>query len=172
MIACPTPTQAGPSDPACDDAGCTTNPMLEPETFEFGAEEPDLEAQAYYNGLLAVTDVRCKRQTFTATFKQLGWVTVIKYEGQFRVCYRPGQSIISWRDLHGDATETVVPWEWRGNDPGYPYGVQIDAKTLQLNYRGSAAVCIFWKGCGPTKHPWVRIVFYADNTLSKEWGVA
>ena len=61
---------------------------------------------------------------------------------------------------------------WRGNDPGYPYGVQIDAKTLQLNYRGSAAVCMFWKGCGPTKHPWVRIMFYADNTLNKEWGVA
>jgi hypothetical protein len=145
---------------------------LEPEAFEWGVEEPDVEAQAYYNGLLAVTDVRCKRQTFKAKFKQVGLVTVLTYEGQFRVCYRPGQSIVSWRDVHGDATSTVVPWEWRGNDPTYPYGVQLDATTVEFNYRGSAAVCIFWKGCGPTKHPWVKIRFHADNTLSKEWGVA
>jgi hypothetical protein len=25
--------------------------------------------------------------------------------------------------------------------------------------------------CGPTKHPWVRIIFYDNNTLTKDAGV-
>jgi len=122
--------------------------------------------------LSALTDVRCKRQTFKASFKQVGLVTVIRYEGEFRVCYRPEVEIVSWGSLQGDATYTLVPWEWRGNDPDYPYGTKTTTETIQLHYRGSAAVCLFSKGCGPTKHPWVRITFHADNTLSKVWGVA
>jgi hypothetical protein len=163
------PALPSPRDPACDDTGCTTNyPTLEPESFEFGPEEWELAP----GSLSALTDVRCKRQTFKASFKQVGLVTVIRYEGEFRVCYRPGVEIVSWSSLHGDATYTVVPWEWRGNDPDYPYGTKITTETIQFHYRGSAAVCLFSKGCGPTKHAWVRVTFHADNTLSKVWGVA
>lgn len=79
----------------------------------------------------ALTDVRCKLQRFTVNFKQANLFTAIKYEGMFRVCYRPGQSIVSWSDIHGDATYNLLPWEWRGNDSGYRYGVKVATDVVQ-----------------------------------------
>ena len=93
----------------------------------------------------------------------------MRYEGSFRVCYKHGQGIVSYSDVHGDMTWTRVPWEWRGNDTDYPHGVKY-SRHVVFDYRGSAAFCIIPYACGPTKHPWVRIVFYDNNTLTKDAG--
>ena len=120
----------------------------------------------------ALVGSRCKLQTFTQKFDQAGLLNVIKYEGMFRVCYVPGGGgILSFSDVRGDATYTLVPWEWKGNDPGYPHGVKLTAHSVLFHYRGGAQVCI-WKGCGPLRHPWVKIVFKDDNTMSVSAGVA
>ena len=95
----------------------------------------------------------------------------MRYEGSFRVCYRHGAGIVSYSDVHWDTTWTRVPWEWRGNDNGYPYAVKY-SRHVVFYYRGSAAFCVVPYACGPTKHPWVTIVFYDNNTLTKNAGVS
>jgi hypothetical protein len=62
------------------------------------------------------------------------------------------------------------PWEWRGNDNGYPYAIQY-TRHIVFFFRGSAAFCILPYGCGAAMHPWVTITFYDNNTLSKNSGV-
>jgi hypothetical protein len=178
-----------PEDPGCfsdmdfKEVAYPSDYQLETETFTFDPEVVDstaLTEQTYYSTLLAIPDVPSKLQRFTAKFKQAWFVTVITYKGEFRVCYRPNHSVVSWGGLHGDATSTRVPWEWRGNDPGYPWATRRNdanaGKTnyiLEVNYRGSAAVCILFKGCGPEKHLWVQVLFYADNgPYTLRWGVA
>jgi len=123
------------------------------------------------SSLLIFGTTRCKRQTFTQTFTQANLYSVMRYEGSFRVCYKHGQGIVSYSDVHGDNTWTRVPWEWRGNDNGYPYAVKY-SRHVVFHYRGSAAFCIVPYACGPTKHPWVTIVFYDNNTLTKDAGVS
>ena len=109
---------------------------------------------------------RCKRQTFKQTFTQANLYSVMRYEGSFRVCYKHGQGIVSYSDVHGDMTWTRIPWEWRGNDTDYPHGIKY-SRHVVFDYRGSAAFCVIPYACGPTKHPWVRIVFYDNNTLTR-----
>jgi Ig-like domain from next to BRCA1 gene/Thrombospondin type 3 repeat len=116
----------------------------------------------------AVKNSRCKIQTFRKTWRYLGrFFDVLVYEGRFRVCYVHNKQIVSISDIHGDATEVDVPWEWRGNDTGYPWGaISLDKHTAEFNFRGKIAVCILPKiGCGPEKHPWVKIVFRDNNTM-------
>jgi hypothetical protein len=117
---------------------------------------------------------RCKIQRFTQHYDQFGkpWLNFIRYEGTFRVCYELNEGgIVSFSGVHGDATYARIPWTWKGNDPGYPYGVKTTAHTVDFHYRGTAAICIFSKGCGPEKHPWVRITFRDNNTMEVRAGV-
>jgi opacity protein-like surface antigen len=113
---------------------------------------------------------RKKVQTFTRHFTQAGLFDVIRYEGMFRVCYRPGIGIVWIRDIRGDATWLRAPWTWQGNDPGYPHGV-IYPHRAEFHYRGTASICIFKYGCGPERHPWVKVVFHDNNTMEVETGV-
>ena len=116
---------------------------------------------------------RCKTQLFTQSFSQAGLYDVIHYTGRFRVCYVPGSKVVSWSEVYGDA-EWVRPysgWEWRGNEQGYPFGVRISSYAVEFRYRGKAAICIFSYGCGPERHPWVTLTFFANNTMTRRVGV-
>jgi hypothetical protein len=98
---------------------------------------------------------------------------VIRYAGRFRVCYVPGVKVVSWGEVYGDA-EWVRPfsgWEWRGNEQGYPFGVRMSSYAVEFRYRGKAAICIFSYGCGPERHPWVTLTFFANNTMTRRVGV-
>ncbi|MFL5931195.1 MAG: hypothetical protein ACJ75P_08060 [Gaiellaceae bacterium] len=116
---------------------------------------------------------RCKLQIFTQSFSQSGLYDVIHYSGSFRVCYVPGSRVVSWSEVVGDA-EWVRPfsgWEWRGNAGGYPVGIRITASAVEFRYRGTAAICVLKYGCGPERHPWVTLTFFANNTMSRRVGV-
>jgi hypothetical protein len=95
---------------------------------------------------------------------------MLTYNGEFRVCYRPRISVVSWQQPVQDA-HAIVPWDYQGNAEGFPYGVKTRTHTVKLRWRGKAAVCITNLGCGPTKWPWVDIYFTDDNTLYKVWGL-
>ena len=92
---------------------------------------------------------------------------MISYEGGFRVCYVPGVKILSVNNVWGDSTWTCCLWEWMGNDHGYPHALLYSTK-LAVRYRGSAHICILFRGCGPQKHPWVNINFYPNNTVTQD----
>ena len=111
---------------------------------------------------------------FNQDYEQFGksWLTFITYQATFRVCYKPGGGgIVSFGSVHGDATYARIPWDWKGNDPGYPYGIKMSPHTVAFRYRGTAAICIFSRGCGPSKHPWVTITFRDNNTMEVSAGV-
>jgi hypothetical protein len=115
--------------------------------------------------------VRCKIQRFTQTYTQAGKWDALRYEGMFRVCYVPRKKIVSVTDVHGDMVWTRFYLTWFGNDSGYPYAVLL-GHYAEINYRGTASFCIVPRyGCGPSKHPWVKIRFRDDNTLEKTSGV-
>jgi hypothetical protein len=115
--------------------------------------------------------IRCKIQLFAQTFTQAGLWDALRYEGKFRVCYRPHRSIVSIKDVHGDMVWVKFYLTWLGNDSGYPYAV-IFGKYVEIYYRGTVTLCIIPRyGCGPQKHPWITIRFYANNTLEKTSGV-
>ena len=161
---------------ACDlDVWLGTGSFSTWEALATAAADPSGSADTT-GGDAAVTPsspatTRCKTQYFSHTFTQAGLWDAIRYDGMFRVCYRPRKGIVSYSDVHGDVAWTAFYWSWLGNDPGYPYGVKY-AKRVEFRYRGSVAVCIIPKyGCGPRKHIWVTIVFYANNTLVKDAGV-
>jgi hypothetical protein len=118
----------------------------------------------------ATSSTRCKRQTFTQAYG-LGF-DFLRYAGTFRVCYVPGVRVVSWSEVHGDATYALPPWDWHGNDPGYPHSVRLSEHAVQFTFRGEAAICVelLLKGCGPTKHPWVRITFWDTNTITRSAG--
>jgi len=119
----------------------------------------------------AGTTTRCKVQMFAQTFTQAGVWDAMRYEGIFRVCYVPKKKIVSISDVHGDMAWTRFYWAWYGNDPGYPYAVTYPHR-VELFFRGTAAVCIIPRyGCGPPKHPWIKLVFYDDNTMERTTGV-
>lgn len=111
---------------------------------------------------------RCKTQRFTQYYDQFGVsrLNFIRYSGGFRVCYVPGVRIVSWGSVWGDATYVLQPWEWRGNDAGYPRAVQTGTRTVEFHYRGSAAICVVGWVCGPTKRPGLIITFTDNNTMT------
>lgn len=126
---------------------------------------------ADYSTLQFFGSTRCKTQNFTQHFTQAGLYNVLTYKGMFRVCYRHNGGIVSVSDVHGDATWTLLPWSWKGNDNDYPYAVKYSQRA-EFQYRGTAAVCVFSWGCGPDKHPWIRLTFYDNNTMTRSAGVS
>ena len=117
------------------------------------------------------TTTRCKLQRFAQTFTQAGLWDALRYEGMFRVCYVPTRRIVSISDVHGDMVWTAFYLSWFGNDAGYPYAVILGHK-VEVYYRGTASFCIVPRyGCGPSKHPWVKISFWDNNTLQRTSGV-
>ncbi len=153
---------------ACDETPFTGD-MVAGSNSLWGYESAPTGAPASSSG------TRCKIQQFVQRYDQFGktWLNFLTYEGMFRVCYNQnGGGIVSYSDVHGDASSTRIPWTWKGNDNGYPYGVKTSAHTVDFHYRGTAAICIFTKGCGPEKHPWVRITFRDNNTMEVRAGVA
>lgn len=116
----------------------------------------------------SLTGQRCKIQRFTQAYHQLGasWLTFIRYEGGFRVCYVLNEQVVSWSSVWGDASYVLVPWDWKGNDSGYPKGVRTGVHSVDFHYRGSAAICVVGWACGPTKHPGLTITFSDNNTMT------
>jgi hypothetical protein len=155
---------------ACDDTPFKGH-MVAGETYFYPGYDGPLSG---FGEIESTLSVRCKTQMFKQDYEQFGksWLTFITYQATFRVCYKPGGGgIVSFGSVHGDASYARIPWDWKGNDPGYPYGVKTSAHTVAFHYRGSAAVCIFSRGCGPTKHPWVTITFRDNNTMEVDAGV-
>ena len=135
------------------------------EDLEVGAFETASSSLQYFG------TTRCKRQTFKQTFTQANLYSVMRYEGSFRVCYKHGQGIVSYSDVHGDMTRgPAFHGSGVATTPTTRMGSSTHA-TSCFDYRGSAAFCVIPYACGPTKHPWVRIVFYDNNTLTKDAGV-
>jgi hypothetical protein len=164
-----------PADPGC--TGPQDNDETDPPPPP-PPPDPDLDAglEPGSGGLWATgdeyyTDKRCKTYQFVQKFRQTNLYDVISYEGGFRVCYVPGVTILSVNNVWGDATWTCCLWEWMGNDNGYPQALLYSTK-LGVRYRGSAHICILFKGCGPQKHPWVNINFYPNNTVTRSFGVS
>jgi hypothetical protein len=83
----------------------------------------------------------------------------------------PGVRIDSVTYVRGDAAWVRVGLTWMGNDAGYPSYAKNVANVV-LEWRGTIAPCFVAPVCGAKRHPWVRIVFSADNTMTKEVGVA
>ncbi len=159
-----------------------------------GSTPPDLDAQLLVGsgtalpeenvttsgsgGQAAGLSIRCKTQRYVQAFTQLGLYDVLKVETRFRVCYVPGKRIYSFKredpllnpNPQADAIFTRLPWEWNGVDQAYPQ-VAVSSDRVEMKVQGSARVCIFSYGCGPTRHPWVRIVFRPNNTIGVTSGV-
>ena len=176
-----------PNDPGCSDygdpdegGGAAPPPPIPPSSdlnhgLESGAFEwlDTSQTSPFYDAAGALQ--RCKFQRWRAHFDQFGvsFLRVVTMEGHFRVCYRLyGGGIVSWSDVRGDAVSTQHPWTWKGSDPGYPYGVKLNAHAVEFHYRGTAQFCITRLGCGPEKHPYVIITFHDNNTLDRRIGVA
>jgi hypothetical protein len=166
---CPSDANAGQEDADSDGEGdaCDLDSPLVPGSYDTNEEEEqNYTIQPYpYSGC------RSKVQRFRYWFNQSGLFDVMRYEGMFRVCYQPGGRITWIRDVHGDMVWTRHPWNWGGNDHGYPYAV-IYRGYAEVHYRGTAAICLFSYGCGPQKHPWVKITFYSNNTMVVTAGVS
>jgi hypothetical protein len=142
------------------------------ETWEEAAEAAGSGVQrSDASESVGATDVRCKIQRFAQIFTQAGQWDAIRYEGMFRVCYRPKKSIVSISDVHGDVVWVRFYLTWLGNDSGYPYAVNL-GKRVEVYYQGSVTFCIIPRyGCGPMKHIWIKITFYPNNTMVKTSGV-
>jgi hypothetical protein len=164
-----------PADPGCfgpqDNDETDPPPPPPPPPDELNAELQGSSGGLWATGDEYYTDKRCKTYQFVQKYKQVGLYDVISYEGGFRVCYVPGVKILSVNNVWGDATWTCCLWEWMGNDQGYP-SLLFSQTKLVVRYRGSAHICIAFKGCGPQKHPWVTINFYPNNTVTRSWGVS
>jgi hypothetical protein len=156
-------------------AGAEEWPELVPETFAWGDSSESIQCGADLRPVLRPYTcwgeiIRCKTQRFSASWSQATIYTVLRYEGTFKVCYVHSKRIVSVVYRFGDATFVRIPWEWHGNDSGYPYHIRRE-HNVEFNFRGTAQFCILKVGCGPEKHPWVRITFFDNNTLDKDQGV-
>ncbi len=129
-------------------------------------------------GQAAGLSVRCKTQRYVQTWTQLGLYDVLKVETRFRVCYVPNKRIYSFKredplmnpNPESDAIYVRAPWDWNGVDSTYPQ-VAVYTDRVEMKVQGSSRFCIFTYGCGPTRHPWVRIVFRPNNTMVVTSGV-
>jgi hypothetical protein len=168
---CPSDANSDQEESDGDGVGdaCDLDSPVGPGAYETSEEEEGYTIQPYPYS----SSCRVKLQKFTYWFDQLGLriLAAFRYEGMFRVCYYPGSRIAWIRDVRGDVMWTRQPWTWKGNDHGYPYGVNY-GRYAEAHYRGTAAICLFSKGCGPDKHPWIKITFYPNNTLRMVAGVA
>jgi hypothetical protein len=113
---------------------------------------------------------RCKTQRFRKSWTQATLYNVLTYEGRFRVCYRHNAGIVSVLHRSGDSIFTRWPWSWKGNDDGYPFHIRYE-RRVEFYFRGTLEFCPIKLGCTTTKHPYITITFYDDNTISRQSGV-
>jgi hypothetical protein len=113
---------------------------------------------------------RCKTQRFRHKWTQGGLFDVLTYEGRFRVCYQHGVKIVSVLHRSGDSIFSHWPWTWRGNESGYPFHIRFE-KKVEFYYRGTLEFCLVDPGCVSTKHPFVTVTFFDNNTMTRDGGV-
>lgn len=96
------------------------------------------------------------------------WVKVLSWDVEYDACYVPNGAI-KWASVSNPRNpSSKAGWQWHTtNDTGYP---MVNPLTTQVtfNWQGSAGICVFRYGCGPSKHPWTQIVFYPTNTYGTE----
>jgi hypothetical protein len=122
--------------------------------------------------------VRCKTQRHLQAYTQAGLYDTIKIETRFRVCYVPGVRIHSFNrsdprmspNPQAGVTYTAWGWESGGLEPGFPQ-VAVYTDRVQMKVQVSARFCAFPYGCGTTRHPWVSITFWRNNTMTVTRGV-
>ena len=122
--------------------------------------------------------IRCKSQIVTSKWSELSLYDALGLETRFRVCYVPGTRIDSF--LRSDPKLspnpqvslmfTHYPYQWDGVDSTFPQ-VAVYTNRVEMLIQGSVKKCILNYGCGTTRHPWVKIVFYANNTMVVTTGV-
>jgi hypothetical protein len=121
---------------------------------------------------------RCKIVYKKAQFRGgrfgIDYQNSVRYKMDFRVCYRAyggGIDSVSWR--HGDVDEdgTTFPWEYRGNDSGFPYHIRY-AHRVTFHYGFGAAECFTTYVCSNEHHGRVVLTFTDTGlygTVTKDW---
>ena len=108
---------------------------------------------------------RCKLQYYTQTQSQANLYVVMKYRGEFQVCYRYDAGIVTVLSRTGGSTYTRWPWNFGGNAEGYPNHYRA-AKYVDFRFRYKAEFCPVPYGCTTTKWPYFTIRFTDRNTMS------
>lgn len=108
---------------------------------------------------------RCKLQYYTDTLSQANLYAVMKYRGEFRVCYRYDAGIVTVISRKGDSTYSRWPWNFGGNADGYPNHYRAD-KFVDFRFRYKAEFCPVPSGCTTTKWPYFAVRFTDRNTMT------
>jgi hypothetical protein len=118
--------------------------------------------------------IRCKRVINVHQFREghfgVEMRDAVRYRVQWRVCYHPyggGVTEVSYRYGDVDADGTTWPWEYRGNDSGYPYHIRQTHKAY-IYYGFGAAECFTHIGCSNEHHGHLTYTF-TDSGLYGSW---
>jgi hypothetical protein len=172
------PGSPAPTPPAPD----LNEPLVPGAGTQLAEEAPSYQLSFSWLGWsLTAAWVRCKTQRYEQAYQQAGLFDVLKIQVGFRVCYTINTATPTIRSFRRDdprfnpnpqvqATFVRYPWEWHGLDGGFP-NVQVYEDRVEMVVQGEAQFCVFTYGCGPARHPWVKIVFHANNTMSVTSGV-
>jgi hypothetical protein len=116
--------------------------------------------------------IRCKKVVNVQQFRE-GHFGVemrdsMKYGVQWRVCYHPyGGGITEVTYRYGDVVDTNFPWEFRGNDSGFPYHIR-QAHKVFIYYGFGVAECFTHIGCSNEHHGRLTYTF-TDSGLYGSW---
>ena len=124
--------------------------------------------------------IRCKvvfkKHQFKGGRFGIAYQNSVRYRMDFRVCYRPyGGGITSVTYRHGDVDEdgTTYPWEFRGNDDGFPYHIRNVHRAF-FHYGFGAAEC-FVVYCSNEHHGRITLTFTDSglygNTEKEAWTI-
>jgi hypothetical protein len=111
-------------------------------------------------------NIRCKivvkKHQFRGGRFNIEYQNSVRYKMDFRVCYLPyggGVTSVSWR--HGDVDNdgTTFPWEFMGNDDGFPYHIRY-AHRATFHYGFSSRECLATYLCSATHHGRIILTFY------------
>lgn len=114
-------------------------------------------------------NARLKTREYRATWVEsfLTSITFLAFTVRYQVCYVPGYAIQWGVVFNPDDPYAFFPWTWlTTNDTGFP-SARVTNASATFQWQGSAAICVFRLGCGPTRHPGVTITFRPNNTESK-----
>jgi hypothetical protein len=94
-------------------------------------------------------------------------VTFLAFTVKYAVCYQPGGAVKLAVAYPPQSPYSLVPWKWyTTSDSGFPSAVVV-RNYATMQWQGSAAICAFRFGCGPTEHPGIAITFYSNNTETR-----